>query len=205
MTSMYIAESRLVRKTPKGVDEVLHKTHCLPLKRRQLLIMANGNTTIGELTQLSIILEGSEAALLELREQGYVEFVDQSIAEIKRLIDEKPPVAEPPTIPTPQVIEKPVAVKPAPAAIKKTSKVDVDPPTQTATDGMSLEQIKVMLLQQMRVKVGYKAEMMNSMFELCRTRQDLAKLLIGCYVMLEKHLGKATAEAVTQKFKRYVT
>jgi hypothetical protein len=68
---MNLAE--LFHKTPKGEEEILHRSHGLVPRARSLLIMVNGKLTGDELQRRGESLGGGSDLFLLLVEGGYVE------------------------------------------------------------------------------------------------------------------------------------
>lgn len=64
------AMDRIYRKTPKGSDEISTRRHGLPPRLRQVLLLADGRRTLGELRGL---VPGCDDAIGALAAQGFVE------------------------------------------------------------------------------------------------------------------------------------
>lgn len=62
------------RKTPKGVDEVQHRSGKLTPRQRRILIMVDGKRTVEELRELASTDDLSNV-LGHLEEEGYIELV----------------------------------------------------------------------------------------------------------------------------------
>lgn len=68
--------SVIVRKTPKGEDEIKTRSAGLPANLRIVLILVDGSSTVAELASKGQGLSDLPGALQALAAEGFVEFVD---------------------------------------------------------------------------------------------------------------------------------
>ena len=70
----------ILAKTPKGVDEIQTRANRLAQKKRNLLILVNGNVSVENMVARFPSLGDIRQTLHELVDEGYVEFMKGPVA-----------------------------------------------------------------------------------------------------------------------------
>ena len=65
----------VLRKTPKGLEEIANRTFRLPQRARSVLIVVDGKLNLASILQRTVDPDGSALLLEDLVEQGFVEAV----------------------------------------------------------------------------------------------------------------------------------
>lgn len=76
MRDQPINPTTVLARTPKGEDEIAHRSHRLPIALRMVLLMVDGRRDVRALQVLNDALSRSLEPLAELERQGYVARVE---------------------------------------------------------------------------------------------------------------------------------
>lgn len=165
----------LYRKTVKGVAEIETRTHRLPPRLRQMLILVDGRRTDLALRQL--ISPGSDEALHALAADGFIELVGVTAA---------PGVATPAPVPGAAT----VAQAPAPAA----------PAAAPAGASAFTEQDRRDAVRMLTDLVGPTGEALALKIERARSDDELRPLFAMAHQSIRNTRGSFAATAFADRF-----
>lgn len=69
-------DNTIYSKTHKGVEEISHRTHHLPSRLRNTLIVIDGHTSWSELQKRLMLDDAAHAAVQTLLSEGYIQSID---------------------------------------------------------------------------------------------------------------------------------
>jgi hypothetical protein len=196
------AGNAIFQKTQRGHAEFSGESNVLHPRLRRFLVFIDGVKNIDELVQMTSILGDMRGAIADLQREGFIEQIggsgpsnvtplpgaEQSLrAQLQGASTRAPQPAPPPAAPQAYA---PPAYTP--------------PPTQTYSPqaaAIPLEQIKALMLSDLRGRMGRDADLIAPKILGARTGDDLLVMMMRLRDILEKYSGPTDADQFVRKFK----
>ncbi len=195
-------------KTALGTDEILRRTVGLPSDLRSLLLLIDGRRNVQALRSISIAVRESEAPLLFLEDNGFIERIGGSsvvpITQRRPVAPIAPPApqAYPTNSAAPAYAPRPVQPQPVPMQPQPAQPAMQPYPQQQqyVPQSVVLGDIKGALIQFVSTTLGSDAGHAIGRIQGARDLPELQAVARRIYEVLKEYSGVRVAEKFMQQF-----